>query len=204
MEITRGFCSRSSWPKRPLRLSEWAPNSKFRQSKLSLHQWSSAQYHTRLICTFMFNSGYGCFDHFLEGMKISSIQIKESSFNTFACLFQSRHGDALLGSPSEAASIAGSFGHTMRCWNVRCNFPLKEQLSRGLETGDWFIIGLNFILIRPVIHKGVLYNCRVLFYNTKIILVRPKVWMANDGNYRYETSFSTRLAILTSPADKHQ
>ncbi|KAL8988875.1 MAG: hypothetical protein Q9169_008485, partial [Polycauliona sp. 2 TL-2023] len=36
----------------------------------------------------------------------------------------------------------------------------------------------------PVRHKNVRYNCRVICYNRKIILIRPKVWLANDGNYR--------------------
>lgn len=32
-------------------------------------------------------------------------------------------------------------------------------------------------------HKNCNYNCRVIIYNGKIVLVRPKMWMANDGNY---------------------
>ena len=37
---------------------------------------------------------------------------------------------------------------------------------------------------RPVIHKNVNYNCRVIIHNKKILLIRPKLWLANDGNYR--------------------
>lgn len=33
----------------------------------------------------------------------------------------------------------------------------------------------------PVRHKNCNYNCRVVFYNRKIILVRPKKWLANEG-----------------------
>ncbi|KKA20102.1 NAD(+) synthase (glutamine-hydrolyzing), partial [Rasamsonia emersonii CBS 393.64] len=36
----------------------------------------------------------------------------------------------------------------------------------------------------PVRHRNVRYNCRVVFYNKKIVLIRPKMWLANDGNYR--------------------
>ena len=36
----------------------------------------------------------------------------------------------------------------------------------------------------PVVHKNVIYNCRVVFRNRQILLIRPKMWMANDGNYR--------------------
>ena len=37
---------------------------------------------------------------------------------------------------------------------------------------------------RPVVHKNVIYNCRVIIHNGQILLIRPKMWMANDGNYR--------------------
>ena len=33
-------------------------------------------------------------------------------------------------------------------------------------------------------HKNVIYNCRVVIHNSKILLIRPKMWMANNGNYR--------------------
>ncbi|KAB5592423.1 NAD+ synthase (glutamine-hydrolysing) [Ceratobasidium theobromae] len=36
----------------------------------------------------------------------------------------------------------------------------------------------------PIVHKNVLYNCRVIIHNGKILLIRPKMWLANDGNYR--------------------
>ncbi|KAG9471780.1 hypothetical protein GDO78_022853 [Eleutherodactylus coqui] len=36
----------------------------------------------------------------------------------------------------------------------------------------------------PVMHKNVRYNCRVIFLNKKILLIRPKMVMANAGNYR--------------------
>ncbi|KAL8856647.1 MAG: hypothetical protein Q9178_006714 [Gyalolechia marmorata] len=36
----------------------------------------------------------------------------------------------------------------------------------------------------PIRHKNVRYNCRVICYNRKIVLIRPKMWLANDGNYR--------------------
>jgi NAD+ synthase (glutamine-hydrolysing) len=35
-----------------------------------------------------------------------------------------------------------------------------------------------------MIHKNVIYNCRVIIYDGRILLIRPKMWMANDGNYR--------------------
>lgn len=36
----------------------------------------------------------------------------------------------------------------------------------------------------PVMLNGVRYNCRILCYNCEIKLIRPKLFLANDGNYR--------------------
>jgi len=36
----------------------------------------------------------------------------------------------------------------------------------------------------PVIHRDILYNCAVILLNKKIVLIRPKMNMADDGNYR--------------------
>ncbi|XP_055587043.1 glutamine-dependent NAD(+) synthetase isoform X2 [Uranotaenia lowii] len=42
----------------------------------------------------------------------------------------------------------------------------------------------------PVQHRNVSYNCRVVFHNKQILLVRPKMAMCDDGNYR-ETRWFT-------------
>jgi NAD+ synthase (glutamine-hydrolysing) len=39
-------------------------------------------------------------------------------------------------------------------------------------------------IARPITHKDVIYNCRVIIYHGEILLIRPKMWLANDGNYR--------------------
>ncbi|XP_040322152.1 glutamine-dependent NAD(+) synthetase isoform X3 [Herpailurus yagouaroundi] len=36
----------------------------------------------------------------------------------------------------------------------------------------------------PVMHRNVRYNCRVIFLNRRILLIRPKMALANKGNYR--------------------
>lgn len=33
-------------------------------------------------------------------------------------------------------------------------------------------------------HKNIRYNCRIIAHNKKILLIRPKIYLANDGNYR--------------------
>ena len=48
----------------------------------------------------------------------------------------------------------------------------------------------------PVTHKNVRLNCRVICYNKQVLLIRPKLWLANEGNYRemrYFTCWPERL-----------
>ncbi|KAI0228172.1 glutamine-dependent NAD(+) synthetase [Massospora cicadina] len=42
----------------------------------------------------------------------------------------------------------------------------------------------GIIIDGPVRHRNVNYNCRVLCLDGKILLIRPKQWLACDGNYR--------------------
>ncbi|KAF7856329.1 hypothetical protein EAF04_009857 [Stromatinia cepivora] len=42
----------------------------------------------------------------------------------------------------------------------------------------------------PVRHKNVNYNCRIIVYNAKILLIRPKLSLASDGNYREQRWFT--------------
>ena len=43
----------------------------------------------------------------------------------------------------------------------------------------------------PVLHRNVRYNCRVFCLDRKIVLVRPKVYLADDGNYREKRYFTS-------------
>ena len=43
----------------------------------------------------------------------------------------------------------------------------------------------------PVLHRGVRYNCRVFLLDGRVLLVRPKLHLANDGNYRETRYFAT-------------
>lgn len=50
----------------------------------------------------------------------------------------------------------------------------------------------------PVLHHGVSYNCRVLLLNQEVVLVRPKMHLADDGNYReprWFRAWSRRRAV---------
>jgi NAD+ synthase (glutamine-hydrolysing) len=39
-------------------------------------------------------------------------------------------------------------------------------------------------------HDHVAYNCRVFFLNGKILLIRPKIVLADDDNYRERRYFT--------------
>ena len=55
---------------------------------------------------------------------------------------------------------------------------LARILDSDLTDGILCDIGM------PVMHKNVRYNCRVLVVNRRILLIRPKLILADDGNYR--------------------
>ncbi|KAI5780823.1 hypothetical protein EDC01DRAFT_620360 [Geopyxis carbonaria] len=57
-----------------------------------------------------------------------------------------------------------------------------EMLVRILTHDDCQDILLDIGM--PVAHKNVRYNCRIIAHNKKILLIRPKIYLANDGNYR--------------------
>jgi NAD+ synthase (glutamine-hydrolysing) len=69
-------------------------------------------------------------------------------------------------------------------FKVALGFSLVERMAcckicPGTSWSDIFQdIGM------PVIHRNLRFNCRVLAINSKILLIRPKIWLANDGNYR--------------------
>ena len=57
----------------------------------------------------------------------------------------------------------------------------------------------------PVMHRNVRYNCRVIFLNGKILLIRPKMALACDANYREGRWFTrwakvgTEILVLIQP-----
>lgn len=66
-----------------------------------------------------------------------------------------------------------------------CDESLAEILSGDLTDGILCDIGM------PVMHRNVRYNCRVYCLDRQIILIRPKMCMADDGNYRETRYFTT-------------
>ncbi|ELU43539.1 glutamine-dependent NAD(+) synthetase synthase [Rhizoctonia solani AG-1 IA] len=68
-------------------------------------------------------------------------------------------------------------------WKVSSFISLiPEILGRIIESE--VVRGILCDIGMPVVHKNVLYNCRIIVHDGKIVLIRPKMWLANDGNYR--------------------
>ncbi len=71
-------------------------------------------------------------------------------------------------------------GDTLRhSWEV-----LAQILDSDLTDDILCDIGM------PVMHKNVRYNCRVFVYKRQIWLIRPKLILASDGNYREQRWFT--------------
>jgi len=67
----------------------------------------------------------------------------------------------------------------VHCW---------ESLAKLIELGCTDDLLCDFGM--PVLHKSARYNCRVLVYNRKILLIRPKTALADSGNYRESRWFT--------------
>jgi NAD+ synthase (glutamine-hydrolysing) len=67
---------------------------------------------------------------------------------------------------------------------LHCDQSLAKILKSDLTYGILCDIGM------PVLHNNVRYNCRVYCLDGKIILIRPKMYLADDGNYRERRFFS--------------
>ena len=63
-----------------------------------------------------------------------------------------------------------------------------ESLAHILEGG--YTDGILCDIGMPVMHKNVRYNCRVFVLDGKLLLIRPKMVLASDGNYREHRWFT--------------
>lgn len=79
----------------------------------------------------------------------------------------------------------GCEDHFLELDTVEHSWEAVTELLRGGHTqGMLCDVGM------PVVHRGVLYNCRIFMLDGRILLIRPKLHLANDGNYRETRYFS--------------
>ncbi|KAG9318937.1 hypothetical protein JVU11DRAFT_1052 [Chiua virens] len=73
----------------------------------------------------------------------------------------------------------GCYDHFLEGDTVLHSWEVLAKILAGEDT-----VGIVCDLGMPVVHKNVIYNCRVIVHDKQILLIRPKMWLANDGNYR--------------------
>jgi len=97
----------------------------------------------------------------------------------------------------ESIKIAKSRGATFRC-GPELEITGYGCLDHFLESDIYLHAWENFALIMqdeslhgiiidigmPIMHRNNRFNCRVIILDGKILLIRAKLWLANDGNYR--------------------
>ncbi|KAK1308409.1 hypothetical protein QJS10_CPA09g00657 [Acorus calamus] len=64
------------------------------------------------------------------------------------------------------------------------------ECLKDLLLGDW-TEGILCSIGMPIMQDSVRYNCQVFCLNRRIIMIRPKMCLANDGNYREFRWFSS-------------
>lgn len=99
--------------------------------------------------------GYGCEDHFLENDTIT-----------------------------HSWEVLGELMKSVETENMICDFGMYEHTVHNIFMYN--VIECTYVLLycyRPVLYKAVRYNCRVIVYNKRIILIRPKLHLAMDGVY---------------------
>ena len=77
----------------------------------------------------------------------------------------------------------GCEDHFMEIDTVQHSWEVLAELLKGDLTE-----GIVCDLGMPIIHRGVRYNCRVFALDGRLLLIRPKMTLADDGNYRSATA----------------
>ncbi|KAE8647836.1 glutamine-dependent NAD(+) synthetase isoform X2 [Cucumis sativus] len=72
-----------------------------------------------------------------------------------------------------------SWSSTLSLMRYLCRWECLKDILLGPWT-DGILCSIGM----PVIKDSERYNCQIMCYNRKIIMIRPKMWLANDGNYR--------------------
>ncbi|KAJ3913583.1 hypothetical protein F5877DRAFT_52080 [Lentinula edodes] len=90
-----------------------------------------------------------------------------------------RRGATLRVGPELEIPGYGCLDHFLEGDTVLHSWEVLAKILASEETS-----GIVCDLGMPIEHKNTIYNCRVIIQDRKILLIRPKMWLANDGNYR--------------------
>ena len=88
-------------------------------------------------------------------------------------------GATLRVGPELEATGYGAYDHHLELDTAQHAWELVARLLAAGAT-DGLLVDLGM----PVRHNAVNYNCRVFLCNGRVVLIRPKTSLADDGNYR--------------------
>lgn len=94
-------------------------------------------------------------------------------------------GASLLVTPELSITGYGCLDHFLEldqyeiCWEVLWDIINREECQD-------ILLDLGM----PVLHRSVYYNCRIICWNRRILMIRPKKSLANDGNFREARYFT--------------
>lgn len=120
------------------------------------------------------------------------ITIATCNLNQWALDFEGNR-DRIIESIKEAKRQGAKLrvGPELEICGYGCldHFAENDLYEHSLETygqilADPDTYGILLDIGIPIIHKSIKYNCRAISYDGKILLIRPKLFLANDGNYR--------------------
>jgi NAD+ synthetase len=88
-------------------------------------------------------------------------------------------GAVILALPELAVSGYSCQDHFLEREMFELSFTMLKEIAKKTD-GIHILVSLGC----PILHKEVRYNCNVFIYGGKIVLIRPKHNLADDGNYR--------------------
>ncbi|XP_057666917.1 glutamine-dependent NAD(+) synthetase [Diorhabda carinulata] len=127
------------------------------------------------------------------------VTVAASTLNQWALDFEGNL-DRILQSILEAKELGATFrtGPELEISGYSCEDHFYES-DTFLHSWEVLHELLNAPLCKdilidvgmPIMHKNVSYNCRVIFLNKKILLIKPKKILCDSGNYRESRWFAS-------------
>lgn len=68
--------------------------------------------------------------------------------------------------------------------NLKFGYATGHRNASFVMLGCYEVVGGGEVVVVVLRFKSTGYNCRVFLYRGRVLLVRPKMLLADDGNYR--------------------
>jgi NAD+ synthase (glutamine-hydrolysing) len=134
----------------------------------------------------------------------SVVTVAACALNVWAMDFN--HNAALVLESCRQAAAAGAayrVGPELELCGYGCedHFYEMDTIHHCWESLCWILPQLPDLICdfgMPVLHQGVRYNCRVLCQGQRILWIRPKRALADQGNYRESRYFTAYTSLHNS------